>query len=80
MTITDEFAGLVEAMFEIDEPPRVDFGRQVHDCDGLKILLRTRILDDPDLDGQRAELPFDKIEHDHGAAGRRNIPAEFLPV
>ena len=76
---TDEFAGLVEAMFEIDEPPWVDLGRQVNDCDGLKILLRTRVLDDPDLDGQRAEFPFDIIEH-QSPCGRsteypRRVPA-----
>ena len=75
----DEFAWPVEAMFEIDEPPWVDLGRYMNDRDGLKILLRTRILNDPDLDGQRAEFPFDKIEHHHRAADRRNIPAEFLP-
>src|SRR5688572_8165166 len=31
---TDEFAGLVEVIFEIDETSRVDFGRQVNDRDG----------------------------------------------
>ncbi len=47
---TDEFAGLVEAIFETDEATWVDLGRQVQDRDGLKILLRTRILVRP-VDG-----------------------------
>src|SRR6266850_1075408 len=36
---TDEFAGLVEVVFEIDRAVGVDLGRQVKDRDGLKILL-----------------------------------------
>ena len=74
---TDEFAGLVEVIFEIDETSGVDLGRQVNDRDSLKILLRSRIFDDPDLDGQRTEFPFDIIKHQYRTAGRRNIPAEF---
>ena len=76
----DEFAGLVEAVFETDEAAGVDLGRQVKDRDRLKILLRARIPDDPNLDGQRAEFPFDLIEHQHRAAGPRNFPAVFRPA
>ena len=77
---TDEFARLFEVMFEINEPPGVDLGRYMNDRNGLKILLRTRILDDPDLDGQRAEVSLDKVEHYHRAADRWNVSAKFLPV
>ena len=49
---TNELAGLVKVVFETDEAAGIDLGRQVKDRDRLKILLRARILDDPNLDGQ----------------------------
>ncbi len=50
----------------------------MEDRDGLKILLRTSILDDPNFGGQRAERIFHIIEHHDRAAGRRNVLAELL--
>ena len=74
----NEFAWLVEIMFEINRASGVNLGRQVQDCDGLQVFLRPRILDDPHLGRHRAEFIFHIIEHHDRATSFRNVLPELL--
>jgi len=75
---TDIFAGLGKIIFKIHRPVGVNLGRQMKDSDGLNILFRTRILNDPNLGSQRAEGIIHVVKHDDCAAGRWNVLAEFF--